>query len=384
MIIDDVHQIITSTDTNLDRTSLQNQIGRKRTNFKTGERTIRLTINGEIWHFYFTIIPDTPDINVGVGFPESQILKKANNVFFRVFIGLCVIMIITVISIIFVTEVSILRAIRILSRTSKKIGQGNLSIRAEVDPRYGELHELANDFNAMAESMEKRHLLLSNLKNQLRSLSQHLQTVREEEALRISRDLHDQVGQLLTSIKLDIFHIAKKSGDTIIDSKDLRDINQKIDDAVNFVRKLSSELRPTVLDRLGLISGIKNYLSQISEKSDINIDFEVHDFDIELNRTISINLFRIAQEAVTNTLRHAKALNIKVQLEHVHDKVILKIQDDGVGIDEGKLSDSGSVGIIGMRERAGVINAEIYIESNNKGTLITVIAPSPSEEKAVT
>ncbi|MBA2610515.1 MAG: CHASE domain-containing protein [Bacteroidetes bacterium] len=212
---------------------------------------------------------------------------------------------------------------------------------------------------------------------QLRQLTSHLQNIREEERTRIAREIHDELGQQLTALKMDASWISKKliTDDKPITEK-LSSMIGLIDSTVKTVRRISSDLRPGILDDLGLIPALEWQGAEYEKRTGINWRFHSNLNDIPLDRNVSTNVFRIFQEAFTNIMRHAGATEIETSVEKRNENLILTIKDNGQGFDVDKSRKKNSWGIIGMKERATLMNGELIIESEKlKGTIVTLKVP---------
>ncbi len=207
--------------------------------------------------------------------------------------------------------------------------------------------------------------------NQLKDLASHLQSVREEEQKRISREIHDQLGQQLTGIKMMLASINKNS--QINQDNKLKEVLDLVDDTINSVRKISMNLRPSMLDDLGLLAAIEWLLEDCKKKHDIACVFETNINQGDIDEDTSSTLFRICQESITNVIRHAKATLIQVDLRISENQLLMTIKDDGIGIDAKKKYNETTLGIIGMKERAESIQAIFTLETfPNEGTTVCI------------
>jgi PAS domain S-box-containing protein len=212
---------------------------------------------------------------------------------------------------------------------------------------------------------------------QLRDLSRHLESVREEERTHLAREIHDELGQILTGLKIDMSWIAKRlpEGQEPLLEK-TKTMNGLIDEAVQTVKRISSELRPGVLDHLGLAAAIEWQTQELEKRTEIKFEFRSSPKDVALDRGRSTAIFRICQEALTNVVRHANATRVKVTLKEEPGRVILRVRDNGKGIEKEQLADPKAFGIIGMRERARSWGGEVEISSlPGKGTIVEVRIP---------
>lgn len=211
----------------------------------------------------------------------------------------------------------------------------------------------------------------------LQNLTNYIQRIIEDEKLKISQELHDDLGQLLTILKLDIIEISK----TI--PADHNDILEKIntmenllDLIINRLRIISYQLRPPILDHLGLESAIKWQLEEFERITKIKCIRKIKINNYGLTEKISINVFRILQEILTNIIRHSKAKEVIVYINQNNKKLILKVKDNGIGIDVEKINYSKSLGILNMKERVLSLNGKFKLLSDKgKGTIIEVCIP---------
>lgn len=212
---------------------------------------------------------------------------------------------------------------------------------------------------------------------QLRNLSEHLQSIREEERTNIAREIHDELGQALTVLKIDISMIGNK---LYPDHKPLVEktasMMERIDDTIQVVKKICTELRPTVLDHFGLSAAIEWQAEDFQKRTGINCEVSFHPEDIVLDQDISIVIFRIFQEALTNIMRHADATEVKASLKAKDGMITLEVIDNGKGITEEEITNSSSFGLLGIRERVNFLGGNVTISGiSNKGTAIKVNIP---------
>ncbi len=214
----------------------------------------------------------------------------------------------------------------------------------------------------------------------LRMLSRHLQTVREKESKRIAREIHDELGQQLTALKMDLSWIASKVEPTDEDAKKfLKKINAMsslVDNTIQSVQKISAELRPGLLDDLGLVPALEWLAQEFENQTDVQCKLQLHCEMVDLDPDCSTAIFRISQEALTNVYRHAKATKVTISLQEDMSDLVLKIQDNGIGIDADEVFGSTSLGLMGMRERVRSFGGTVNIAGKpKKGTTLTVSLP---------
>jgi PAS domain S-box-containing protein len=218
--------------------------------------------------------------------------------------------------------------------------------------------------------------------DQLHQLSAHLQSAREEERTRIAREIHDHFGQVLTAVKMDLAALARKLSnraapvprDELLDQ--IQITNALVDDSVKKMRELIYELRPEILDQLGLKAAIEWQCQEFQKRTGIQCTLEdaVPDEPLDIERATAV--FRILQETFTNILRHANATQVKVILRKQGNELLLQVQDNGRGITENEIVNSKSFGILGMRERALIFGGQVNWQGfAGKGTTVTVQVP---------
>ncbi|MBE0427664.1 MAG: response regulator [Nitrospirae bacterium] len=222
---------------------------------------------------------------------------------------------------------------------------------------------------------------LKNSREQLRCLSAYLHSAIEKERMYIAREIHDELGQFLTALKMDLFCLNNKisSGNKPVLTK-IKSMSELVDIAVKTVQRVSAELRPRLLDDLGLLAAIEWQLAEFQKrtgiKCELNLNFSGDSGEIELSQDISTAVYRILQEALTNIVRHANATTVMVSLNEDADKVILEVRDNGRGITEDQISNAKSYGLTGIRERVYLLGGEVEIIGIlHEGTTLKVRIP---------
>jgi signal transduction histidine kinase/ligand-binding sensor domain-containing protein len=214
---------------------------------------------------------------------------------------------------------------------------------------------------------------------QLRALAVRLQSVREEERTRLSREIHDELGQIMTGLKMDLAWIRRRVldlGQGIPDAVAQRmgQMNSLLEDAIHTVRKIASQLRPAILDDLGLIPAMEWQARDFSERTGIPCGLALGMEDLVLDREAATELFRIYQEMLTNVARHAQATRVEVYLTQANGGLELAVHDDGQGISVSDAEQRTSLGILGMEERAKRIGGVLRIVPHpSGGTIASVV-----------
>jgi len=218
---------------------------------------------------------------------------------------------------------------------------------------------------------------LETSRARLLALSAHLRSVREEERIRIAREVHDELGGYLTSLKMDLFWLGEHFSGQPQPLMERVDFMLKVvETTVQAVRRISSELRPPVLDHFGLSAAIQWEIASFQNRTGIKCKFTSKPEDITLDPNLSTDVFRMFQEAMTNVVRHAHASRVTVELGKTSGYVRLKVKDTGKGITEREIWDPNSIGLIGIRERARLWRGIVEISGTpNKGTDMSVKIP---------
>ena len=274
------------------------------------------------------------------------------------------------------------RPLKDLTAASSALASGQYAAVVPVE-RRDEMGKLARAFNAMSGKIRQAHETLAkqvteagHMNEQLRDLSAHLQNIREEERIHIAREMHDELGQLLTGFKMDVIAAKRKLGndtDTMI-LKKLDSMEASSDEAIKFVRKLSAELRPSLLDDLGLIAALEWHSQEFENRYNIRIIFQSEMADIPIPSLLATGIFRIFQESLTNIARHAKAHQVTASLRVNEGLLKLEITDDGKGFDT--TLKRKTLGLLGMKERAIMIGGQLELRSTpGRGTTVTITVP---------
>jgi signal transduction histidine kinase len=219
---------------------------------------------------------------------------------------------------------------------------------------------------------------------QLRALSMHLQDVREEERIRIAREVHDELGQALTGLKLQLTWLLGRLPPTpkLLHEK-TRLIAERIDETIQTVRRIATELRPGVLDSAGLSAALEWQAREFESQTGIRCRVDSSLDESSMNQALNTAFFRIFQETLTNVIRHTQASTVDVRLFEAAGQVVLEVQDNGRGITDHQVHNTKSIGLLGMRERAALVGGEVHFHGvPGKGTTVTVRIPSPAEPPA--
>ena len=232
---------------------------------------------------------------------------------------------------------------------------------------------VGNDITEQKKTQEE----LLHMNNQLRELASHLENIREEERTNMAREIHDELGQQLTVLKMDVAWLNKRLTvkDENIDKK-LKGVLELIDKTIGTVRKISAELRPAVLDDLGLAEAIEWHSDNFTKHTCIPVEFSCNIDDNKFSPAITTAVFRIFQEALTNVARHAHATHVVCTLHQSDTCLNLIICDDGVGFDNAGKAQRKTLGLLGMKERVAMLGGNYSIESKQgEGTTLSFQFP---------
>ncbi len=211
---------------------------------------------------------------------------------------------------------------------------------------------------------------------QMQVFSEKLQQAREEEQKRLSRELHDELGGTLTSLKYDLFWLQqhyKPQGEVL---QRLTSMQELITNATKVVQRISSELRPKILDSLGIVAAIEWQVQEYTKRTGIKVNFQHPDNVPSLPEHINTGIYRIIQESLTNVARHAEASEVSISLAIENSSLHIHVQDNGKGFDETLLEHPNSLGLLSMQERARIMGGTLTIKGRQgQGTSITLIIP---------
>src|SRR6185369_4039940 len=258
----------------------------------------------------------------------------------------------------------------------------DLETRATVIPNsHGQNSSLLTVKTDITER-KRAETALKLSEEQLRALSAKVQSTREEEGARIAREIHDELGAALTGLKWELEEIDSQlmTGNASSSFADLRKrigtMTGLIEATISTVRRISSELRPGLLDDLGLVAAIEWQGQQFQTRTGIKFHFDSNLETIEISRDGATAVFRIFQEVLTNVLRHSHASNIYVRLLIRRRQLVLDVKDDGRGITEREKRNTRSLGLLGMKERALLVGGGVEIQgARGKGTQVLVRVP---------
>lgn len=266
------------------------------------------------------------------------------------------------------------RPIYELVAATQAVAKGDFSQRVDqwADDEIG---ELAVAFNTMTEALAQAEIERQE-RDELRS--QYVSgviTAQEDERKRIARELHDSTGQSLTSLLVGLRNL--QDVDTVEHMPErIDELRHIVSQTLDEVRQMAWQLRPAMLDDLGLISALQRYIDDYQQRFDIQVDFVAMDIDMRLPMELETIIYRVIQEALTNVARHAQAKTVSVIIDHRSEDIRIIVEDDGVGFKADNIRDRKSLGLQGIRERVALFNGKLTIETETgKGTSLFIEIP---------
>jgi len=263
-------------------------------------------------------------------------------------------------------------------QAEEALANAAIEMENRVEERTTELVAANRLMKKMLDEGKRAEERIRKSRERLRNLSGRLQTLLEEERTRISREIHDELGQALTALKLDLSSMRRSlvSDGLAEQSLKVHDAERTITRIIRTVRRISTELRPGILDELGVVAAIEWMAKDFQGRTGIDCNVTIREVERISDTTCSTAIFRIVQEGLTNVMRHAAASQVHVCLEKKDNTLIVEVRDNGIGIMEGRLSDSQSLGLVGMRERVLLLGGETVISGKpGEGTLVRVTLP---------
>jgi PAS domain S-box-containing protein len=277
-------------------------------------------------------------------------------------------------------------AVEVIDRALGEAKDFKLDFRVVLpDGSIGHVHSLGRpvlsdagdlvEFTGMAMDVTERKLAEEALQRsveQLRALAEKSQNVREEERTRLAREIHDELGQALTGIKLDLRSVIDRPLPRQAQARTIQAILHSVDETIQSVRKIATDLRPGVLDDLGLVAAVEWAAQDFAARANARCTMSLPPENMAMAPAVATALFRILQEALTNIARHAEATEFSVRLDEEGDIVCLEIRDNGRGFQEAQLAPVRTLGVLGMKERALLLGGALTISSSpGNGTTVT-------------
>lgn len=243
-----------------------------------------------------------------------------------------------------------------------------------------EIAFVGDAFNRMVERRAEAEAALRESKNELEALSIRLLQLQEEERTRIAREIHDELGQRLTALKIDVGGLIQAVSAEGELKPMIERIRRALDETVSSIRRIAAELRPPMLDDFGFLAALESDIRIFEQRTGIECELSLPSEPVELPPEVETAAYRIVQEALTNVARHANASRVEIRLRERDGEVLVDVRDDGRGFTDAELHRRGrGLGLVGMRERARQIGATVDIEGvDGKGTIVSLRIPIPT------
>ncbi len=275
-----------------------------------------------------------------------------------------------------------IRDITARHQAEEALAKASRELETRVEERTAELMAANKLMKKMVDEGKRTEENLKNSRERLRNLSGRLQSLLEEERTRISREIHDELGQSLTALKLDLSIIRRSlvSDGLAEHSEKVLAIERTANRIIRTVRRIATELRPGILDELGVAAAIEWMAKDFRDRTGIPCNVKFQRVDKIASPVRATAIFRIVQEALTNVMRHAAASRVDVALKRKGGSILVEVRDNGIGIMEKHVSGTGSLGLIGIRERVRLLGGKVEISGKpDRGTSVRVILPLGEE-----
>ncbi|MFA6954888.1 MAG: histidine kinase [Thermoanaerobaculia bacterium] len=276
------------------------------------------------------------------------------------------------------------RPLQVLASAARRTADEGYGVRV---PGGGpsEVASLADAFNRMVDSRAGAELALVESQKELQALSKRLLQIQEEERTRIAREIHDELGQLLTALKMDAGGLVKSIDAPSPQQRAMIErIYRALDETISSIRRIASELRPATLDDFGLSAAIQTLVASFEERTGIECDLSIPDEPLLLDSESETTVYRIVQEALTNVARHSDATRVEIRVRVRELELVVDVRDDGRGLGAERLHDDGALGLAGMRERARRVDGMVEIEGvEGKGTIVSLRLPLQKRDERV-
>ncbi|MBI3247514.1 MAG: HAMP domain-containing protein [Deltaproteobacteria bacterium] len=342
-----------------------------------GEGTAKIPGIDSVEHLYaFTQVREAADVvmYVSIGIPTEVAFAAAHQRLVRN-LNVLGVMLLLIFAVAWVgSDWIVLRPVHALLRATQQLRAGDLTARSGLPEGLGELDQLVVAFDDMAEALDHREVERERGEAELKRLSRQLLDAQESERRAIARELHDELGQALQALKINLQtaqRFPQNSGQRLQESIGI------VDHALQQVRNLSLDLRPSLLDDLGLVAALEWYVDRQAQRVGFVGHFTATPHDLRVDPALETVCFRVVQEALTNVARHAQAQQVWVEVERSETELHLRVRDDGVGFDvpsaRERAARGASFGLLGMRERVELIGGSLETTSAPaQGTKIRV------------
>ena len=336
------------------------------------ERTVPLSTNeGRIWDTFYPIL-EGGNGGVRVGITETVMQHQISSFLRSLFMHTFVVMLIALILSVLLTLV-ITQPVKKLLGATKAIRRGNYDSIIDTFPQ-DEVGDLVVAFNAMLRQLQQADADRKEKEHIRKEFLQRIISTQEQERKRVARELHDQTGQALASIMVRLNVLNK--GDKSDLSEEITALKKSLTDEMGVIHNLALELRPSVLDDMGLVPALELYLDQFRERHGLNVEFvKIGMEDKRADHCVETCIYRIIQESLTNVVKHAEADAVNILIERRQENIRGIIEDNGSGFDLGKIPRE-RLGIYGMEERASLLGGTLKVDSESgQGTMVSFTIP---------
>lgn len=319
---------------------------------------------------------------VRVGISDDSVRETMSDLTTQLLITMLGVLTISLVASSFLTWI-LTRPILDLVDATQAVAQGDFSSRVQ---RWAndEIGDLALAFNQMTDELELLDEIRREREQLRRKLLEGVIHAQEEERRRIARELHDSTSQSLTSLKVYLSAL-ENSCECLVSSPQYHNITKVLDQTLDEVHNLALQLRPAVLDDLGLSAALERYLEDWRNQHKITTDYTIHTGDQRLPAAVETAVYRIVQESLTNIIRHAEAQSVSVLVERRQNDVIAVVEDDGIGFDRSHIIPDNCLGLLGIRERTEILGGILAIEAEpNKGTSLFIRIPISADDESQT
>lgn len=314
--------------------------------------------------------------SIAVGVPTAAVVGPLRAEFRRDLAGGALIVVI-LISVAAVMSRAIGRPIDALAHAATSVAHGGYGKVTVEGPR--EVSMLAEAFNKMVENRSRVEHEMLESERTLKALSDRLLVVQEQERTHIAREIHDDLGQALTALKMDVIGLMERTNDTSAAGAAIRKrVLTTLDATVNSVQRIAAELRPSILDDLGLAAAIESEAQSFEERTGIECEVSLPAEGRTVSNVVATAVYRIIQEALTNVARHSNAARVELRVRFRDSDVVVEVRDDGRGITSQEVGSARSLGLIGIRERAELVGGTARFEGiAGRGTIVSIRIPMP-------
>lgn len=253
-----------------------------------------------------------------------------------------------------------------------------LDVDASLIPEFGKQDEVIGYYAILSDVTDyvRNQELLEESRDRMQVLSEHQQNLLERERSYIAREIHDELGQNLTAISMSLAMMEKNLPESCREIRArVRELNRVTESTISVTKKLSTELRPQLIDDMGLVAAIEWYANRFEARSGIKCNLNLTEEELELSKNIAIHFYRILQEALTNVYKHAEAGQVDISFVRMGSVIYFQVQDNGKGIRQDEQVKSLSYGIMGMEERVRLMGGKFNITGGCRGTTIEIEIP---------